>query len=237
MPDEPIVITTRFERVLLGVERELSTALERARIEADHAGVKGDKVEVATRKVLRDRMPPNLGIGEGIVYDSFGDETGQTDIIVANGEQPFTFPWGESGEYAIEGVSAVGEVKSKLTPGELKDCIKKGTRYKRLRQIVGATDWILNRSSYTTETSLLPPFFVIAHEPGMTIRTLLQKLHDTPPTGAGGQGFSQRFTAISARRRLHPGPRGGVEPAIWPRTGVPDFCGRQALPRMDLHGK
>jgi len=28
MPEERIVITTRFERVLLGVEKELSTALE-----------------------------------------------------------------------------------------------------------------------------------------------------------------------------------------------------------------
>jgi hypothetical protein len=37
-------------------------------------------------------------MGEGIVYDSFGDETTQTDMIIANGEQPFTFPWGESGE-------------------------------------------------------------------------------------------------------------------------------------------
>jgi hypothetical protein len=181
MADERIVISTRFERVLLGVERELSIALERARAEADHAGIKGDKVEIATRKVLRDRMPPNLSVGEGIVYDSFGDETGQTDVILANGEQPFTFPWGESGEYLIEGVSAVGEVKSKLTPGELKDCIKKGTTYKRLRQIVGPSDAILNSSPYMTETSALPPFFVIAHEPGMTIPTLLRKLHDAPP--------------------------------------------------------
>lgn len=158
MPDEPIVISTRFERVLVGVGKELSTALDRARAEADHAGIKGDKVEVATRKVLHDRMPPTLSIGEGIVYDSFGDETGQTDIIVANGDQPFTFPWGESGEYVIEGVSAVGEVKSKLTPGELKDCIDKGTTYKRLRQIIGPSDRILNYSAYTAETSSLHRF-------------------------------------------------------------------------------
>jgi hypothetical protein len=164
----------------VGVEKELSIALERARAEADHPGIKGDKVEAATRKVLRDRMPPNLRIGEGIVYDSFGDETGQTDIIVANSEQPFVFPSGESGEYLIEGVSAVGEVKSKLTPSELQDCIDKGTRYKRLRQIVGRSDRILNGSPYMAETSVIPPFFVIAHEHGMTVRTLLTKLLEMP---------------------------------------------------------
>ena len=58
-----------------------------------------------------------------IVYDSFGDESGQIDIVIANGDQPFTFPWAESGEYAIEGVSAVGEIKSNLTAATLKDCI------------------------------------------------------------------------------------------------------------------
>jgi hypothetical protein len=89
--------------------------LARARAEAQHSGIKATKVEVATRKVLRDHLPPNLSIGEGIVYDSFGDESGQMDVVIANGDQPFTFPWGESGEYAIEGVSAVGEIKSNLT--------------------------------------------------------------------------------------------------------------------------
>ena len=106
-------------------------------------------------------MPPNLSIGEGIVYDSFGDESGQTDIVIANGDQPFTFPVGESGEYAIEGVSAVGEIKSNLTAAELTNCIEKATKYKHLRQIVGRHDQIRNLSPYTRGTSVLPPFFVI----------------------------------------------------------------------------
>ena len=110
MPDQPITITTRFDRVLRGVEKKLSIALDLARAEADHSGIKGGKVEHDTRKVLRDHLPPNLSIGEGIVFDSFGDESGQMDVVIANGDQPFTFPWGESGEYVIEGVSAVGEV-------------------------------------------------------------------------------------------------------------------------------
>jgi hypothetical protein len=60
-------------------------------------------------------MPPNLSIGEGGVYDTYGDESAQMDIVIANGDQPFTLPAGQSGEYVIEGVSAVGEVKSNLT--------------------------------------------------------------------------------------------------------------------------
>jgi hypothetical protein len=191
MPGQPFSISTRFQRVLGAMDKQLSTALERARDEADHAGINGSKVEVATRKVLRNRLPSNLNIGQGIVYDSYGDETGQTDIIIANGEQPFTFPSEESGEYAIEGVSAVGDVKSNLTPGELQDCIDKATRYKRLRQMIGANDRITNFSEYTVETAALPPFFVIAHESRMTMDTLLNKLLDVPLVPVpDGKGFA-----------------------------------------------
>jgi hypothetical protein len=173
------------------VEKELSTALERARAESQHPGIKGTKVEVATRKVLRSHLPPNLSIGEGIVYDSFGDESGQMDIIIANGDQPFTFPWGESGEYAIEGVSAVGEIKSNLTPTTFKDCIEKATKYKRLRQTIGEHDRITNLSNYTRETSALPPFFVVAFESRMRMRTLLTKLDAAPPVPVpDGKGFT-----------------------------------------------
>jgi hypothetical protein len=62
------------------------------------------------------------------------------DVVIANGDQPFTLPQGESGEYVIEGVSAVGEVKSNLTPRQLTNCIEKHAKYKRLRPTFGAHD-------------------------------------------------------------------------------------------------
>jgi hypothetical protein len=165
----------------MSVEKELSTALDRARAEADHAGIKGDKVEIATRKVLRNRMPPNLRIGEGSVYDSFGDETGQTDIIVANGEQPFTFPVGRIRRICHRGCGGSRRGQVEIDRRRTEGLHQEGNNIQAPRQIVGATDRVLNRSPYTTETSLLPPFFVIAHEPGMTVQTLLQELHGTPP--------------------------------------------------------
>jgi hypothetical protein len=121
MPDQPVTITTRFERVLKEVEEGLRVSLKKARAETRHPGKKGTKVEIAARDVLREYMPPNLSVGDGGVYDSYGDESAQMDIVIANGDQPFTFPSGESGEYVIEGVSAVGEVKSNLTPRQLTD--------------------------------------------------------------------------------------------------------------------
>jgi hypothetical protein len=101
-------------------------------------------------------------------------------------DQPFTFPFGHSGEYVIEGVSAVGEVKSNLTASALKDCIKKGTKYKQLRPTFGYQDQVTNDSDYMRESDMLPPFFVLAFETNMKMQTLVNRLNaaalvDIPP--------------------------------------------------------
>ena len=191
MPDEPIAITTRFERVLMGVEKELRPRWNGRGTKPITLASREARSSLRRARFSVTAFDRTLTIGEGIVYDSFGDETGQTDIIIANGEQPFTFPSGESGEYAIEGVSAVGEVKSNLTDPELKDCIKKATAYKRLRQIIRSEDRILNLSPYTLETSVMPLFFVIAHESSMTMRNILTKLDAAPAVSVpDGKGFT-----------------------------------------------
>ena len=185
MADKLITETTRFERVLKDVEDGLRVNLNKARSQTRHPGSKGTKVEVAARDVLREYLPPNLSIGEGLVYDSYGDESGQVDIVIANGDQPFTFPSGE-GEYVIEGVSAVGEVKSTLTAGEsgeLKDCIDKGTKYKRLRPMFGRDpdDQVTNYSDFLKESNFIPPFFVLALESRMKMQTVVDKLNSVAP--------------------------------------------------------
>jgi hypothetical protein len=180
-PDGPFTISTRFERVLLEVESGLRVSLRKARAETRHPGKKGTKVEIAARDVLREYMPPNLSIGEGGVYDSYGDESAQMDIVIANGEQPFTFPVGQSGEYVIEGVSAVGEVKSNLTPRQLVNCIEKGQKYKQLRPTFGYQDQITNMTEFMREADALPPFFVLAFESRMRMQTIVDKLNAAAP--------------------------------------------------------
>jgi hypothetical protein len=174
---QPVVtITTRFEQVVKEVEDGLRVSLRKARAQTRHPVTKGTTVEDAARDVLREYMPPNLSIGEGGVYDSYGDESGQMDIVIANGDQPFTFPPGRSGEYVIEGVSAVGEVKSNLTANELTDCIDKAQKYKQLRPIFGYQDQVTNLSDYMRESDMIPPFFVLALESRMKIETVLNRL-------------------------------------------------------------
>ena len=131
---------SRFEEILIHLETQLLAELPKARAATSHRGDKGAKVEAATRELLSERLSSNLWVGCGKVYDAFGGESGQTDIIVANQDQPFGYPKHVPGEYLIEGVSAVGEIKSKLTIAELRKSIDLATKYKSLRPIRRATE-------------------------------------------------------------------------------------------------
>jgi len=127
---------TRFERILITVEQQLQLALDQARQTTSHSGDMGASVEVATRKVLSQYLPASFGVGHGKVYDAYDDESAQTDVIITNPDHPLSYPNDQPGAYIIDGVSAVGEVKSRFTTSELDDCIAKASMYKRLRQTI-----------------------------------------------------------------------------------------------------
>ncbi|BAX97121.1 hypothetical protein MSTE_01804 [Mycobacteroides stephanolepidis] len=175
---------SRFEEILIHLETQLLAELPKARAETSHAGDKGAKVEAATRDLLSKRLPSHLSVGCGKVYDAFGGESGQTDLVIANQDQPFTYPRHVPGEYLLEGVSAVGEIKSKLTLSEVKKSIALATKYKSLRPIRRSTDKPSNVSQYMDETDEMPPFFLLAFESSVSITKLTELLSavpDVPP--------------------------------------------------------
>ncbi|WP_206676446.1 DUF6602 domain-containing protein [Mycobacteroides franklinii] len=149
MTESPANLTgSRFEEILIHLETQLLAELPKARAATSHGGDKGAKVEAATRELLSERLPSNLWVGCGKVYDAFGGESGQSDVVIANQDQPFTYPKHVPGEYLIEGVSAIGEVKSKLTAAELTKSVALATKYKSLRPIRRSTDKPSNWSQY-----------------------------------------------------------------------------------------
>lgn len=173
MTERPANLTgSRFEEILIHLETQLVAELPKARASTSHGGDKGAKVEAATRELLSERLPSNLWVGCGKVYDAFGGESGQSDVVVANQDQPFTYPKHVPGEYLIEGVSAVGEIKAKLTAGELQKSLDLAAKYKSLRPIRRATDKPSNSSRYMDETDEIPPFFLLAFESTMSINRI-----------------------------------------------------------------
>ncbi|OCB60083.1 hypothetical protein A5722_02360 [Mycobacterium vulneris] len=179
----------RFEKILMVVERDLQSALDKARLESGHGPSVGDRAEAAVRTALRSFLPSGFGVGHGHVYDAYGDGSRQTDVIITNPDHPLSFPVDTAGTYVVDGVAAAGEVKSVLDVGSLSDCLAKGAEFKRLRMTANSTDQVLTRKHSETikHIGLVPPFFVIAFENKIAIETLTRRLHQAelipPPTG------------------------------------------------------
>lgn len=188
-------IGTRFEKILVEVEKQLLSELAKARAETDHSATIGARAEAEVRRALRQFLPTGFGVGHGKVYDAFGDGTAQTDLIVTTADHPFTFPVDEPGWYVIDGVAAVGEVKAVLTTGELDDSLKKASRFKRLRPSYHESDMITSvaHRERARETAGLPPFIVIAFENRIASNTLFDRLAQAPLVPVPeGKGFTDQ---------------------------------------------
>jgi hypothetical protein len=188
-PFPTVVITPKFERLLAPIESRLRATLDAARVETGHAPTIGAKCEAAVRRELRGFLPPGFGVGNGFIYDAYGDGTGQTDFIITNPDNPLAYPGDEPETYVVDGVSVAGEVKAVLTTDELNKCIKQGNLHKRLRMSFNELDRfnMAAHRDYMLQTGSTPAFIVIAFESKVATQTLLQRLADAPlvPVPAG----------------------------------------------------
>jgi hypothetical protein len=99
-------------------------------------GLIGAAKEHPARVQLERLMPGGVGIGSGIVVDSFGAVSRQQDVVIYEKLCP-VFTHNDAAEatyFPIEGVIAVGEVKSRLGKAELNDAVAKSESVKRLRR-------------------------------------------------------------------------------------------------------
>jgi len=92
-------------------------------------------------------LPPKLFIKSGEVWDSYGNKTGQLDIVVLRDDAP-CLHIGSDNIYLAEGIFGVIEVKSNLTKEKLMEAGETLSKVENLKINVGATissDPILNR--------------------------------------------------------------------------------------------
>ncbi|MBF9351755.1 hypothetical protein BKG80_22450 [Mycobacteroides chelonae] len=179
----------RFHNILATVEKGLQNTLAKARSESNHSTTIGNRAEEAVRETLRDYLPAGHSVGEGLVYDAFGDGSCQTDVVITNPDHPLSFPEGKSGTYVVDGVAAAGEVKACLNVNALNDCIKKGTAFKQLRMTLSKSDHVITArdQAYMKQIGLVPPYFAIAFENKVGIKTIGDRLMKaglvSPPIG------------------------------------------------------
>lgn len=108
---------------------------------AGHPSLIGSARETPARLQLERILPGNIGIGSGIVIDSFGGGSKQQDIVVFEKHLCPVFSINDTPEatyYPVEGVLAVGEVKSRLDKTRLEDSFSKIASVKSLKRMVEA---------------------------------------------------------------------------------------------------
>ena len=183
------MVERHLASMLAGVERKLIASLEESRASFQHAGLRGDAVEASLREMLDSRLPRYLTVGTGEVIDSKDARSGQTDVVIANVDQPFRAGRDEAGVFLIEGVAAAGEVKSRLTTHELDDSIAKGSRFKRLRNGHLNNDMISTNQVDRQRFYECPPYFLVAFESVVNTDTLMTQLNNAslvlPENGQG----------------------------------------------------
>jgi hypothetical protein len=99
-------------------------------------GLIGAAKEHPARMQLEKLMPDGIGVGSGIVVDSYGEASKQQDIVIYEKLCPvFTVNGAaEATYYPVEGVIACGEVKSTVGRTELIDIFEKCASVKRLKR-------------------------------------------------------------------------------------------------------
>jgi hypothetical protein len=105
-------------------------------------GLVGAAKEHPARVQLEKLMPGGVEVGSGIVVDSYGGVSKQQDIVIYESLCP-VFTHNDAVEatfYPVEGVIAVGEVKSGLGKAELIDAVAKSVSVKALRRCALASD-------------------------------------------------------------------------------------------------
>jgi len=98
--------------------------------------------EHPARVQLERLMPGGVGVGSGIVVDSYGGVSRQQDIVVYEKLSPI-FAHNDAADatyFPVEGVIAAGEVKSTFGKKELQDAVAKSASVKVLRRRAIATD-------------------------------------------------------------------------------------------------
>lgn len=91
-----------------------------------HRGEVGSQNEASLAEVVRRLLPPTVGVGTGIVIDSHGARSQQTDLIVFDqATQPNVLAQTSQMLFPVETVRLAIEVKTRVTTAEIADAAEK----------------------------------------------------------------------------------------------------------------
>ncbi|WP_392430927.1 DUF6602 domain-containing protein [Edwardsiella piscicida] len=122
----------------------------------EHQGVKGSLNEVELIKIIKDVIPRKYEISRGIIENSRGEQSNESDVIIYDNEILPPYINNDSAFVPIEAVRYNIEVKSTLTVKELETTIGK---FRRFRSIGGKSPTVLFAFSSNAKKSELSRYY------------------------------------------------------------------------------
>jgi len=121
-----------------GVLRRLQAEVEDFNSLINHRGEQGRENELSIARMLENLIPARYGVGSGLLFDSDGNESSQTDIVLFDAvDEPAILAQTTQVLFPVENVRGAIEVKTNINGAELVDIGKKVGSVKALHPAVG----------------------------------------------------------------------------------------------------
>ena len=124
-----------------------------------HRGLRGLAREVAIRELFLPILPPRFSVGTGVIGDSFGNQSRQSDVVIYCPDLIPARVFGDTAMFPVEAVLVSIEVKSRLTAQELKTSLAAGRQIEEdLRFTSG---WMDPDTHLPVDAPVLPVYRVL----------------------------------------------------------------------------
>jgi hypothetical protein len=157
-------ILPEFTRQFAAVEARLRAQLEGVRSQLRHPGNKGSRAEGAFRQALSEYLPKAFSFGHGEIIDTHGGRSAQTDLVIATDFHPNWFNESDPSLFLIEGVAAVGEIKTVITSQNLAETLKNVSTFRALQPDWGGHTEVVANESDAKRFYRSPPYILFAYE-------------------------------------------------------------------------
>ncbi|WP_432356981.1 DUF6602 domain-containing protein [Sporosarcina sp. UB5] len=158
------------------LQEQMAIKLKQIHIEHKHRGNRGDNSESILREFIREFLPPSNRVGHGEIIDTKGNISNESDVVILNEHHPYLNELSKPSLFFIEGVSAVGEVKSNLGSADIETTLKKCQRFKNMHIKMQKDATVVGNMSDIKRFVDKRPFFLFAFKSQLTLETIYKKV-------------------------------------------------------------
>lgn len=163
------------------IENQMQQSLTETRLKFQNSTNKGSGLEKVLRDFLRDYLPRNKSVGHGEIIDSFNHRSPQVDVAIVFDDHPYTFKQDDTPSiFLIEGIGAIGEVKTVLTSDELRKTIKNSQKIKKLKRQLSKGGELKVPVGFDVRFLNFPPIFLFAFESQISMERICAILNEQP---------------------------------------------------------